>query len=107
MDLVPELELVVYREGESPEAVKDIEVEDEDLSAEDFAELQAELDEQDAEAALQEEIQEDSEALDVGPDESSESIAEAVEDEELAEMNETEIQIDEDQSSQEGASEEE
>jgi large subunit ribosomal protein L9 len=107
MDLVPELELVVYREGESPEAVKDIEVEDEDLSAEDFAELQAELDEQDAEAALQEEIQEDSEALDVGPDESSESIAEAVEDEELAEMNETEIQIDEDQPSQEGASEEE
>jgi len=72
MDLVPEVTLVVHREGEPPETVMDTEIEAEDLPVEDFVELQAELEAMEAEAAMEEEDQE------VGlPDEGT--VAESVE----------------------------
>jgi large subunit ribosomal protein L9 len=57
MDLVPEVTLVVHREGEPPETVMDKEIEAEDLPVEDFVELQAELEAMEAEAAMEEEDQ--------------------------------------------------
>jgi large subunit ribosomal protein L9 len=58
MDLVPEVMLIVHREGESPETVMDKEIEAEDIPVEDFVELQAELEAMEVEAAMQEEAQE-------------------------------------------------
>ena len=120
IDLIPEITLVVHREGESPETVKETEIEVEDVPVEDFVELQAELEAQDAEAAMQEEVQEDIQAQDEVPVALSEAEAQVVDDdvvhedtlaqdEVLAELNEAEIQLvdDDDQTSQEGASEEE
>jgi large subunit ribosomal protein L9 len=108
MDLVPEITLVVFREGESPESVKDTEVEIEDVPVEDFAELQAELEAEEAESALQEEAQEDSETRVEELEALGEIQAEVVAEESPTESDEAEIQIEDDvQSSQEGASEEE
>jgi len=73
MDLVPELTLVVHREGESPESVKDTEIVVEDIVIEDFAELQAELEAEEAEAALQEEVQEEIQTQEVEPETLGES----------------------------------
>ena len=94
MDLVPELTLIVHREGESPESVKDTEIVVEDVVVEDFAELQAELEAEEAEAAMQEEVQEEIQTQEVEP--------------ELLSESETELQIgDDDEPSQEEVSEEE
>ncbi|NIM93214.1 MAG: 50S ribosomal protein L9 [Anaerolineales bacterium] len=56
MDLVPEIVVVVHREGEPPETVMDIEITAEDVPVEEFAELQAELDAIEAEAEAAEEV---------------------------------------------------
>jgi large subunit ribosomal protein L9 len=58
MDLVPEVTLIVHREGEPPETVMGKEIEAEDIPVEDFVELQAELEAMEAEAALEQEDQE-------------------------------------------------
>ncbi|OGO16654.1 MAG: 50S ribosomal protein L9 [Chloroflexi bacterium RBG_16_48_8] len=58
MDLVPEVTLIVHREGEPPETVMDKEIEAEDIPVEDFVELHAELEAMDIEATMQEEAQE-------------------------------------------------
>jgi large subunit ribosomal protein L9 len=50
MDLLPEIKVIVHREGEPPESVLEEEIILEEVPAEDFAELQAELDAIDAEA---------------------------------------------------------
>lgn len=92
MDLVPEVTLVVHREGEPPETVMDTEIEAEDLPAEDFVELQAELEAIEAEAAMEEEDQEVS-----LPDEGT--VAESVE-------TEAASTLDVEETSQEEASEE-
>ena len=92
MDLVPEVTLVVHREGEPPETVMDTEIEAEDLPAEDFVELQAELEAMEAEAAMEEEDQEVS-----LPDEGT--VAESVE-------TEAASTLDVEETSQEEASEE-
>lgn len=92
MDLVPEVTLVVHREGEPPETVMDTEIEAEDLPVEDFVELQAELEAMEAEAAMEEEDQE------AGlPDEGT--VAESVE-------TEAASTLDVEETSQEEASEE-
>jgi large subunit ribosomal protein L9 len=57
MDLVPQVTLIVHREGEPPETVMDVEILAEDIPTEDFVELQAELEAMEVEAALQEEAQ--------------------------------------------------
>lgn len=118
MDLVPEINLVVHREGESPDSVKDVEIEAEDVPVEDFAELQAELEAQEAEAEILEEEQatvleeetvaaSETESTAVEESDALEGLQE--EDEVLDELKETENQIidDEQQASQEGESEEE
>jgi len=112
IDLVPEITLVVHREGESPETVKDTEIEVEDVPVEDFVELQAELEAQEAEAAMQEEVQEDTLAQEEVPAVLSEAEAQVVEDDEvqedtlaqddvLVELNEAEAQVVEDDEVQE------
>jgi large subunit ribosomal protein L9 len=58
MDLVPQVTLIVHREGEPPETVMDKEILAEDIPTEDFVELQAELEAMEVEAAMQEEAQE-------------------------------------------------
>jgi large subunit ribosomal protein L9 len=92
IDLVPEITLIVHREGEPPETVMDKEIEPEDIPVEDFVELQAELEAMEVEAAMEEEEQE----------------AELSEDETAAEMvqAEPESAIEVDETSQEEASEE-
>lgn len=57
MDLVPQVTLIVHREGEPPETVMDTEILAEDIPVEDFVELQAELEAMEVEAAMQEEAQ--------------------------------------------------
>ena len=97
-----------------------MEIDVEDIPVEDFAELQAELEAQEAEAAMQEEAQEDILAEEEAPAELGEVEAQVVEDvvvqeetlvqdEVLDELEEAEVQEvdDEDLTSPEGASEEE
>jgi large subunit ribosomal protein L9 len=91
MDLVPEIKLIVHREGEPPESVMDKEIEVEDIPVEDFVELQAELEAMDVEAAMEEDQETDQE---------EETAVEMVEDEPAS-------SIEVEESSQEGASEEE
>ena len=50
MDLMPEIKIIVHREGEPPESVLDEEILPDDVPTEDFVELQAELDAIEAEA---------------------------------------------------------
>jgi large subunit ribosomal protein L9 len=50
MDLLPEIKVIVHREGEPPESVLEEEIILEEVPTEDFVELQAELDAIDAEA---------------------------------------------------------
>jgi large subunit ribosomal protein L9 len=57
MDLVPEIALIVHREGEPPESVMDKEIAAESIITEDFVELQAELEAMDIEAEEKEEVQ--------------------------------------------------
>jgi len=57
MDLVPEITLIVHREGEPPETVIGKEIEAEEIPAEDFVELQAELEAMDIEAEAKEKVQ--------------------------------------------------
>jgi large subunit ribosomal protein L9 len=54
MDLLPEIKVIVHREGEPPESVFEEEIIPEEVPTEDFAELQAELDAIDAEAEAEE-----------------------------------------------------
>ncbi len=57
IDLIPEVKIIIHREGELPESVME-EVIEEGVSIEDFAELQAELDSfEEAEAAPEEGVQ--------------------------------------------------
>lgn len=57
IDLIPEVKIIIHREGELPESVME-EVIEEGVSIEDFAELQAELDSfEEAEAASEEGVQ--------------------------------------------------
>jgi large subunit ribosomal protein L9 len=58
MDLVPEVTLIVHREGEPPETVMGKEIEAEDIPSEDFVELQAELEAMEVEASMEEEDEE-------------------------------------------------
>jgi large subunit ribosomal protein L9 len=59
IDLIPELEVLVHREGEPPESVLDEEIPAEDLAAEgEFADLQAELEAEEEEAELEAEEEE-------------------------------------------------
>jgi large subunit ribosomal protein L9 len=115
MDLVPEIALVVYREGESPDSVRDTEIDIEEVEVEDFAELQAELEAQEVEAAMQEKDQEELQAFDTIVEDVSAAETEAVgedatvETDELTEEFELEPEnIDEEEhTSQEGEGEEE
>jgi large subunit ribosomal protein L9 len=92
IDLIPEITIIVHREGEAPETVMDTEIDVEDIQVEDFAELQAELDAMEAEAEMQEEalqaletveeITSDDEELQAQAfDEADEALAEETEDE--------------------------
>jgi large subunit ribosomal protein L9 len=54
MDLLPEIKVIVHREGEPPESVFEEEIIPEEVPTEDFAELQAELDAMDLEAEAEE-----------------------------------------------------
>jgi large subunit ribosomal protein L9 len=55
IDLIPEITIIVHREGEAAETVMDKEIEAEEVPVKDFVELQAELDAMEAEADKQEE----------------------------------------------------
>jgi large subunit ribosomal protein L9 len=73
MDLVPEVTLIVHREGEPPETVMDKEIEAEEVPTEDFIELQAELEAMEIEASMEEEDQ----VVDLSTEETASEVAEA------------------------------
>jgi large subunit ribosomal protein L9 len=83
MDLQPEIKVIVHREGEPPESVFDEEILPEDVTTEDFAELQAELDAMEAEA----------ETAEAAAEAATDAVAEA---EEEAEVAEAEAEVDAD-----------
>ncbi len=98
MDLLPEIKIIVHREGEPPESVFDEEIAPEDVPVEDFAELQVELDAIDAEAAAEaeektakEDAEVQAESVDVDSDDQLEVELETDADEEIAEV-ETEVE---------------
>ncbi len=80
IDLVPEVTVVVHREGEPPESAYEIEGLAE-KEGELFAELQAELEEEEAQAELEEEEAEAADEEGVQPEAEAETEAEAVQDE--------------------------
>lgn len=100
MDLLPEIKIIVHREGEPPESVFDEEIAPEDVPVEDFTELQVELDVIDAEAeaaaeteekAAKEDAEAQTESGDVDSDDQLEVELETKAVEEMAEV-ETEVE---------------
>jgi large subunit ribosomal protein L9 len=92
MDLVPEITLIVHREGEPPDSVMDVEIAPEDVPVEDFVELQAELEAMELEAAMEEETPEAAEALEETVSESLEpSEPEASSTDETGEVSQEEV----------------
>lgn len=93
IDLVPEITLIVHREGEPPDSVMDVEIAPEDVPLEDFVELQAELEAMELEAALEEESPEATEALEETVSESLEpSEDEAPSTDETIEVSQEEVE---------------
>ena len=100
IDLLPEIKIIVHREGEPPESVFDEEIAPEDVPVEDFAELQVELDAIDAEAeaaaeaeakAAKEEAEVQTQSVEVDSDDQLEIELDTKSAEEMAEV-ETEVE---------------
>lgn len=79
IDLLPEIRVVVHREGEPPESVFDEEIVAEEVPVGDFAELQAELDamEEDAESSVEDVAEEVTSGADLTQEEADELVDEA------------------------------
>lgn len=81
IDLIPEISIIVHREGESPESVMEEELVADQAAMGEFEELQAELEMAEAEEALDAELEDldDVEPSPADVDEDEEAVEEAVE----------------------------